>query len=89
MSAPFEAIVVGIQLDPGAVGVRVQCMACSHCGKSGVVDIDEDEYAWLSQGVSPAKALSARDNVFRELFITGIHEHCWESIFECGEDEDD
>lgn len=60
---------------------------CSHCGKSGILSIDEDQlFEWLS-GAPIQVAFKDMPAQFREQLMTGIHPECWETIF-AGVDDD-
>ena len=68
--------------------VVVETNTCDLCGKSAVVEITGEEFAALHRGVLIQNALPNRDASFRELFKTGYHEHCWNTLFPPGDDED-
>ena len=64
----------------------VQTPPCSYCGRPSLVAVTETEYHALVTGALAQQALPDREPAFRELFISGTHEHCWNAMLG---DEDD
>lgn len=65
----------------------VKTKPCFGCGNSAVVEISETEFEAISSGIYVQDAMPTRSPEFRELFISGTHEHCWEAMFN-SDDED-
>lgn len=54
---------------------------CPHCGKTGIISIDEDQlFKWLS-GSLIQEAFPSLPSSLREQLMTGMHPECWEEVF--------
>jgi hypothetical protein len=54
---------------------------CPHCGKTGIISIDEDQlFKWLS-GSLIQEAFPTLAPSLREQLMTGMHPECWQEIF--------
>lgn len=62
---------------------------CRVCRKSNMVALTADEANALTSGAHIQDALPNRDDDFRELFISGTHSDCWDTLFGSDEDEED
>lgn len=61
--------------------IWVETPACPHCGRTAQVEITPKELASIEAGAFKQVALKDRTPAFRELFISGTHEHCWLALF--------
>lgn len=54
---------------------------CSHCGKTGILNINEEQlFSWLT-GTPIQEAFPELPIPLREQIISGIHPECWEQMF--------
>ncbi len=65
--------------------ISVGTSACFVCETTAIVVLTEEEYSRISSGMAVQDALPDRDAAFRELLVSGVHEHCWETL-DLGED---
>ena len=60
---------------------------CSHCGKGGIVMLDEEQlFKWLS-GSLIQEAFPSLTPPIREQIMTGMHPECWAKIFQFAEED--
>lgn len=62
---------------------------CNFCGNTAEVELTLAEAEAVKNTRYIQDALPNRDADFRELFISGTHAHCWESMFGGEDDEEE
>lgn len=54
---------------------------CLHCGKSGFINVDEDELFDYLKGSRAQDAFKNLSAPLREQIISGTHPECWEEMW--------
>lgn len=60
---------------------------CIHCGKTGFINVDEDELFDYLTGKLAQDAFTSLSPEIREQIISGTHPECWNKIFAGIEEE--
>lgn len=60
---------------------------CLHCGKTGFINVDEDELFNYLRGEYAQNAFKNLSAPLREQIISGTHPECWEAMFAGVDDE--
>ena len=69
--------------------VKVQTPQCIVCNKVTLIEITQREFDRLGESGHIQNLFPDWTKEQRELFITGTHPECWDSIFADDEDPDD
>lgn len=65
--------------------VAVETKTCSICEKRSILRVDAASYQLWQSGMLVQDAFPNMDHATREMFISGTHPECWNSMFNNGE----